>query len=297
MTIFSILLSALIVLVTVIDYLTRAALQSLRLPDGSPSVDERITRADLETSKICAEFCEAVYSRVEDLDVALSRHGFVVDQVITALDLSAVCVVLAKPGEVMFVWRGTNPTNRGQVRANAKFALTDYAFGKVHSGIAAELDMVLPAVRQAWRRHAKLQRSIVITGHSQGGALATLTAAHIVADGFYVSDLITFGSPRTGNAEFVDSIKRGIGNALRWRNNNDIVTIVPPISKGYRHIGVELHIWPEGVVTSSPGWFLRLIQRAKPLICGMLFNGFRDHRMSAYREKLTALKIKERSVA
>ena len=50
-------------------------------------------------------------------------------------------------------------------------------------------------------------------------------------------DVYTFGSPRVGNAAFVDFYDRHVPNTWRHVNDEDIVPLVPPTWAGYRHVG------------------------------------------------------------
>lgn len=86
------------------------------------------------------------------------------------------------------------------------------------------------------------------TGHSLGGAMATL-AAYIYPD---VQGLVTIGSPRVGNKDFADSFK-----VPYWRiiHNDDIVSYLPPKnplsldgSNSYTHTGVRIFISGNGEI-------------------------------------------------
>jgi len=79
-------------------------------------------------------------------------------------------------------------------------------------------------------------KKLYITGHSLGGAMATICASRMVARGIVVSGLYTFGSPRVGDAEFVAHLGT---THFRFVNNNDIVTKAPPLMCGFRHHGQE----------------------------------------------------------
>jgi hypothetical protein len=114
--------------------------------------------------------------------------------------------------------------------ADVDIWLTDWEQGgKVHRGFKKALDEVwfdlLPHIRKLYDKGCK----IWITGHSLGGALATLSASRYgIAQGVY-----TFGSPRVGNEAFKEKFDVKI---YRIVNNDDIVAHVPP--KGlYVHVG------------------------------------------------------------
>jgi hypothetical protein len=82
-------------------------------------------------------------------------------------------------------------------------------------------------------------RTLWITGHSLGAALATLAAERAVRDGgFEVRGVYTYGSPRVGDVQFQQNFEASGLNAKTYRvvYDRDVVTKVPP--KGlYTHVG------------------------------------------------------------
>ena len=72
-------------------------------------------------------------------------------------------------------------------------------------------------------------KQLLVTGHSLGAALATLFSARINDEN---SACYTFGSPRTGTPKVVKQMNF---KAYRFRNNNDVVTKVPPEFLGFTH--------------------------------------------------------------
>ena len=76
---------------------------------------------------------------------------------------------------------------------------------------------------------------VLFTGHSFGGALATLLASIHPPTVLY-----TFGSPRVGDTDFVAAL-----NAIdshRFVDCCDLVTFLPPAIFGYVHLGPALYI-------------------------------------------------------
>jgi predicted lipase len=85
--------------------------------------------------------------------------------------------------------------------------------------------------------------NLVITGHSFGGAMATLAAVDFENSGKKVS-LITFGSPRVGNEVFSKYANQKIqGSNYRVSYIDDPVTGVPPASLGFLHTGQEIYYY------------------------------------------------------
>ena len=118
--------------------------------------------------------------------------------------------------------------------------------GKVHRGFKRGLEEVweLQGLYDYIRTQHTGNRSLWFTGHSLGGALATL-AAQWYGPG---CTLYTFGSPRVGDLEFVESLAV---SAYRFVNHRDVVTRVPPAGL-YRHVGELYSIDSRGHIHPNP---------------------------------------------
>lgn len=84
----------------------------------------------------------------------------------------------------------------------------------------------------------------MVTGHSLGGALATLAALDLRARFGQIVQLIQFGSPRVGNEAFYTKVKQVFGSTdFRVTHANDIVPHWPKAlsHSGYHHI--EREVW------------------------------------------------------
>ena len=91
-------------------------------------------------------------------------------------------------------------------------------------------------------RFANENADVIITGHSFGGALATLSAVELNQRGIK-ADLVTFGSPRVGDNNFAKYANQIIkGRSLRVTYKDDIVTVIPPQAIGFKHVGQEIHL-------------------------------------------------------
>lgn len=108
---------------------------------------------------------------------------------------------------------------------------------RVHAGFARHLDRLWEPVT-GWLESLPATRGVVLAGHSLGGAMAKLAAHRLARDGATVRGVVTFGSPRTGNAAFASSYA-DLGLDLHtWRVTfgGDLVAQIPP-AVGYRHVG------------------------------------------------------------
>ena len=87
-------------------------------------------------------------------------------------------------------------------------------------------------------------RPVWVTGHSLGGAIATIAAVDL-RECCSVQGLYTFGSPRVGNRNFIAQVPP---NAFRFVNYRDLVTHLPLRFGGYEHVGTTKHIGLQGTV-------------------------------------------------
>ena len=82
-------------------------------------------------------------------------------------------------------------------------------------------------------------RLLVLTGHSLGGATATMLAEKLV-DRFPDLTLVTFGSPRPGGRGFRSRMAHI--NHHRFVHGNDVVPKTPPYLAGYVHTTDETYL-------------------------------------------------------
>jgi len=103
-------------------------------------------------------------------------------------------------------------------------------------GFKQALDKIWPKIEKTII-NCKSKRDVYFTGHSLGGAMATLAAVRCsrLHNTPQPSGLYTFGSPKVGNRAFASFAKELCIPGARWVNNVDIVTRVP--FWPYVHIG------------------------------------------------------------
>ena len=111
---------------------------------------------------------------------------------------------------------------------------------KVHQGFlqqynSIKYNIISTIYGQLWKNKETIKR-IVFIGHSLGGGLATLGAAHVKAqfDKETVVECYTFGSPRVGNKPFRNFFDENIDKSVRCVNGCDIITKIPKLN--YYHV-------------------------------------------------------------
>lgn len=179
-------------------------------------------------------------------------------------------------------------------------------FGNIHSGFKRATEAVWPdmkrAIRAGRRRSGGKNRRaydvpLWLTGHSLGGAMATVAAADLLwADESY-QGTYTFGQPRVGDREFARKYNiEARAKHFRFQNNNDIVTRVPARLMGYSHVGSSLYITEDGEVSDDPGWWTRFLDRVKGAVEDLLEVGIdavKDHDVQLYRYAVEAWRDKK----
>jgi triacylglycerol lipase len=113
---------------------------------------------------------------------------------------------------------------------------------KMHSGfVSAYLSVRDDVHKHVQERPAQRYR---ITGHSLGGALATLCAVDLqynFGDRIAI-EAYTFGAPRVGNPAFVESYNRRVPDTWRVVNGWDAVAGLPAPWQGYRHVETPIRL-------------------------------------------------------
>lgn len=150
---------------------------------------------------------------------------------------------------------------------------------KVHIGFHNAYESIKNEIKlDKFRNH-----TLVICGHSLGGALATVCAT--VIDHQNVN-CITFGSPRVGNDDFVDIFKMNVRETYRFVHENDVVPMVPKIN--YDHVTGRVRIDDNGKEISYMNIWKRMVYWLKGLkTFDFRVFSLKDHFMDNYIKAVT----------
>jgi len=192
-------------------------------------------------------------------------------------------ILIKSKGSIIISFRGTE---------EAKDVITDLNLiptggeiqGLVHKGFKTGLDRVWKDIQTHLDLLYTENDTIYITGHSLGGALATVAAARSK----YICQVYTFGQPRVGNRKYRKNIKSKI---YRHVNGADIVPSVP-VGFLYSHMGDTYHIDKKKKIcykVSSTTDFImkRWKSRIRSLFCRTpLLKMVTDHKLHSYKQYL-----------
>jgi len=146
--------------------------------------------------------------------------------------------------QIWIVFRGTesytNWLDDGEVILSSTDLCTDC---KVHHGFLKcytnTIDQVLTALSTVTKDYPNYE--IIVTGHSLGGAIATLVTAKLYNTKLYKPIHYSFGSPRVGNENFASYCMSTFTNSNRITHYKDMVPHIPYESLGYYHITSEIY--------------------------------------------------------
>ena len=175
---------------------------------------------------------------------------------------------------IVVAFRGTEANLRDYL-TDATFLPVNYNGAHIHSGFVTAYSLIAADIKRtiaSWSGGKPVQ--LWLTGHSLGGALATV-AAFDLSD--QVSALVTFGSPRVGLKSFADRMKH-VNLYLRFVYVKDIITEQPSASFGYVHASPA--VWFNDNCAMSIVNDARsksILDKLNPI------NGFLNHNANNYR--------------
>ena len=183
------------------------------------------------------------------------------------------------------------------IRKSGKTTISSYK-GRVHTGFFlgwASVEREVLAQIKSWQNELQPGQTLpplLITGHSLGGALATMATASLQENNINVAGLYTFGQPRVGDLSFTRQLNNNLaGKVFRFVNNNDIVPHVPPPfslrnpTRFYAHLGKVKYFNSKGVLVANYKAFSRALDACIGLAKSLFESGLdliADHNMSYY---------------
>jgi len=122
-------------------------------------------------------------------------------------------------------FRGTESTSIKDIKSDAKAnQMACETSGEIHCGFNKAFRNVHILIQQDLDDKRFSKSPLFITGHSLGGALATVAAKKLNHKGG-IASCYTYGSPRVGDDEWIKGIKTSV---YRIVNAADCVTMLPP---------------------------------------------------------------------
>ncbi|KAH3853204.1 uncharacterized protein LOC127875192 [Dreissena polymorpha] len=162
---------------------------------------------------------------------------------------------------ILVGYRGTTQFMQLTEQAfSGKSADTDWVLthedGKIHRYFNFAFNRLYdPCIQESVKKLATEYKTyeIVVTGHSLGGAMASLTAYSLVQKGVVAKErmsLYTFGMPRVGDTRYAFNHDNKVPNSWRIIHWRDMVARIPPKILGYYHHKMAV-LYPENMPLNS----------------------------------------------
>lgn len=189
---------------------------------------ERIARMiDQDRARLLTQLIEQVAYDHEGnsqlLGAQLAEFDF---KTIATFDRGGTQAILVENGSYMvLVFRGTETDSLADIKADAKANIRKCETrGMIHSGFYDAYNEIRNDLETKLLSVQCIDKPLYITGHSLGGALATVATKLIHHKGGLAA-CYTYGSPRVGNDEWINGTKTPIHRLV---NAADCVTMLPP---------------------------------------------------------------------
>ena len=184
-------------------------------------------------------------------------------------------------------FRGTNEPK--DWLDNLNLIATKQLFGQFHSGFwNAVEDIWEPLDNHCRNLQQAKRRPVFITGHSLGGAMATVAAAKFLHEDRPFTSVYTFGQPRVMTRKTAQIFNTECKSRFfRFHNNNDIVTRIPARIMGYSHVGTYFYITKDKECHQDIGYWFRFLDNVDGIVEEMDLgtkgvDSIEDHDMNEY---------------
>lgn len=195
-----------------------------------------------EYQRDVARYCADLVTRIEYLDIQ-DPKGLKREDLVYSLDKTPVFGCIWTYNSTMWIaYRGTmdikewvknfqfdqeifsEDENQATMQTKLRFLRNTSTQPNVHSGFLKIYDQFRDSVLQTVKKVNP--RKIIVTGHSLGGAVATINALDLKNAGYDVS-AYTFASPKIGDKSFCDIIDSSKLPLYRIFNTLDVIPTLP----------------------------------------------------------------------
>lgn len=223
--------------------------------------------------------------------------GYQIEHVYMHKSNHTLLLILGRLDRIVIVFRGTTDVEHWKTDMNLRMTSIekvllstgmnhpiqksrDWRNAMTHKGFSDAYKSVSePILEKVSAMMNESPRPIYFTGHSLGGALASLCSVDI-AISLGTTDLFvcTIGSPKVGNYYFQRLYNEIVPAHWRIAMRSDIITTLPRM--GYHHVGKRVALTSSGEIFLDPNAIETMLWSSAGL-------SISDHRKPAYKEALT----------
>jgi len=213
-----------------------------------------------------AEVSELAYKSKEEIeDVIKLEWGF--SKVYYFDKNETQGFVAGKDDMILLAFRGTEQEKKIDILIDLLAWQKSTELGKIHYGFWTALNFVWKDILVAIKEFQDNNQPIWVTGHSLGGALASIAIARLAFEKKFknIKGMYTYGKPRVGDkkfkAVFKELFKQG---AYRVTNYKDPVSLIPLFN--YKHTGEMVLLDDSGKRINQVNLLTRILLIVIPLI-------------------------------
>ena len=200
---------------------------------------------DWHTGNTSIWLCAAAYCETNTYQTRTFRgysSGFVVTDVLDykSKDVQGFIGYLPSQNSIYVVYRGSTSIKDWLNNLDALTTSYDKCSDcKVHKGFySAHQSVIGEVISKVKALKAKYPSyTVVVTGHSLGAAMATLTTLDFIDASISPLRMFHFGSPRVGNTAFANFASAKIGDRNRNTHHKDMVPHAPMHERFTHHSG------------------------------------------------------------
>jgi len=175
---------------------------------------------------------------------------------------SSQAILIEHEDFICMAFRGTD-----QIRDwfdNLDIRKREELFGVFHEGFWLATQDIWAQIYNDYRHaYKKKGRPLFLTGHSLGGAMATIAAARLIDEDIPFTSVYTFGQPRTMGRETGRKFNSECKDRFyRFCNDKDLVTRLPARLRGFTHVGQVVYIDNDSTLHQDIGRWQQFIDTA-----------------------------------
>jgi triacylglycerol lipase len=242
--------------------------------------------------------CQLSYKSEKNIIAGASDWGFSQVQFLEVTEghrIDMQCYVMADHDNIIVVFRGNDDLKDWLANFTAITETGPFTDSHAHKGFQDALEPAVQELTGIIEKFGAESKKIWITGHSFGGALASLYGGMLINQHHRVYGIYTFGSPRPGDERFVQSLNNAVtGPHYRIVNAGDIVVHLPP-EPFYSHAGKRIILNRDKRETSKESWLQLQITAVKAFFRHVadIIDISDNHRLNAGNESYIPRLIKD----
>jgi triacylglycerol lipase len=259
-----------------------ASTKSASTKSSQPHAFQTVGYCDRTAGQL-AELAHLAYDSPDQIALQVRQLGFA--KFIFFSQGNTQAFLAGNATDIILAFRGSEPLSLGDWLSDADCQRMKACGGRVHAGFWQDWQSIWATVETQLSQiygsgsggaaGGQRDRRFWLTGHSLGGALATLAGIQLQMCGYGVNGIYTFGTPRVGDRSFALQFNRRLyQHTFRLVNHKDVVPHLPPLGLGYAHVGQLIYFDRDGQRQPYPGKDDDNVALTESLI---------DHDMAAYR--------------